>query len=62
MEHYTALMMMVLMNLSMLPGEGGAVAPGPGALSGGVGAAQPAVVVVRVGRQNRVHSCGGTRR
>ena len=46
-------------------GEGGPVAPCPGALGGGVVidvgvcAAHPAVVVVGVRRQHRVHRCGG---
>ena len=37
------------------PGEGGAVAPGPGGLRGRVAAAQPAVVVVRVRREHAQH-------
>ena len=43
------------MNLSTLPGEGGAVAPGPGALRGLVSASYPPVVVVRGGSQHSEH-------
>ena len=38
------------------PGEGGAVAPGPGGLRGRVAAAQPAVVVVRVRSEHAQHN------